>query len=140
MASKLSTLIGDVVAVVNSDDSITTICSIAGKVVFVDFPLKLGNLEPLGVSFDALQDGSMTIFGNGQEDQGAVNGISPIMGYFRLVYNGETTIPISADASAEEVNAALEDIPIGSVSVTKELFGLRLGRDGQNICIRHLDC
>ena len=137
VASKLSALVGEPVAIVKSDDSIASICSNdAAKVVFVDFPLTLGNLEALDVSISALEpaDGYMTVFGNGEEDHGAVNGINLIMGYYRLVYEGESTIPISADASAEEVKVALDNLPsIGSVGVTKEMFGLRLGMDGQNV-------
>ncbi|KAL3774885.1 hypothetical protein ACHAW5_007303 [Stephanodiscus triporus] len=135
VASKLSIMFGEPVSVTNPDDTTTTkICSTAGKIVFVDFSMKLGNLEPVSVSFNALEDGDMTIFGNGEQDQGAVNGISPIMGYFRLAHDGAITTPISADATAEEVKAALEDLPsIGSLSVTKDIYGLRLGTDGRNI-------
>ena len=134
VSSKLSVLFGKTVSIVNPDTSITTICNNAGKVIFVDFPLSLGDVEPVSVSFDALENGLMSIFGNGQEHQGAVNGISPIMGYFRLTHNGAITDPISVDATAEELKTALENMTsVGSVGVTKDAFEIRHGRDGQNV-------
>ena len=134
VTSKLSILFGEPVLVVNPDDSVTTICAIAGKVVSVYFLLKLGNLEPVRVSFNACDDGDMIIFGNGEEHQGAANGTSPIMGNFKITHDGATTTPIRADATAEEVKAVLENLPsIGSLSMAKDMFGLDLRMDGQNI-------
>ena len=97
VASKLTILFGKPVSVVKLDDSLTTICSIAGK-LFVDFSLKLGNLEPVSVTFNALEDGNMTIFGNREEHQGAVNGTSPIIGCFRRVMEQRRS-PIRADVT-----------------------------------------
>ena len=134
-ASKISDLVGNAVSIIDPDSSI---CSTAGKLTFVDFNIELGDVEPFSVSFDALENGSMSIFGNGEEDHGAVNGISPIMGHFSLSLSSDsseiTTPPIRADATAEEVKMSLEEIPtIGSVSVTKDTYGIRKGKDGQNI-------
>jgi hypothetical protein len=63
-----------------------------------------------------------------------VKGISPIMGYFSLTHDGATTILICAYASAEEVKVAFKNLlSIGLLTVTKDIFGLCLGMDGQNI-------
>ncbi len=134
VASKLSAMIGRTVWIVDPDDSVATICSTAGKFVFIDFPAELGNVEPIGVSFVALDDGSISIMGNGEEDTGAVNGISPIMGHFTLSLEGETTALISVTATAGEMEIALEDlVSIGSVSVTKDLFGSHENTDGVSL-------
>ncbi len=66
VASKLSFLFGKPVSVINPDESATTICRSAGTQLFVDFSLKLTNLEPLSVSFNALENGDMIIFCNGE--------------------------------------------------------------------------
>ena len=129
VSSKLSTLYGSTVTIIepDNDSSITTICnSGAGKTVFVDFPLQLGDVESTNISYNALESGSMSIFSNGQGHYGAVDGISPIMGSFTLAHEGETTSAISVTASAEEVESELEVLPsIGSVDVTKDTFGIR---------------
>ncbi|KAL7538362.1 hypothetical protein ACHAXR_010787, partial [Thalassiosira sp. AJA248-18] len=132
--SKLSLLFGNPVSIVDLDSSVTTICNSIGKVLFVDFQLELGDVVPVNVSFDALENGSISIFGDGEGHQGAVNGVSAIMGHFSLTHDGETTTPISVDATDQELKAALENLPsVGSVSVTKDMFGIRRGKDGQNI-------
>lgn len=132
VAPKISALIGHPVSIVDPDDSVPTICSGSGEITFIDFPAELGNVEPISVSFDALDDGSISLLGNGEEHFGAVNGISPIMGYFTLSYDSETTDPIGVDATAGEVKIALENLQsIGSVSVTKDLLGTRESMDGK---------
>jgi hypothetical protein len=124
----------NLVSVVNPDDSVTTFCRSAGTQLFVDFSLKLGNLEPVSVSFNDLENDDMIIFGNGEKHQGTVNGISPIMWNFRLTHGGAMTILICLDASAEEVKVALENLPsIGLLTMTNYIIGLCLGTDGQNI-------
>ncbi|CAM9326506.1 unnamed protein product, partial [Hapterophycus canaliculatus] len=51
-------------------------------------------------------------------------GLQPISGSFRLRYDRENTPPLAHDASAEEVEAALESIQeIGDVTVSKVLNG-----------------
>jgi len=134
VTSKLSNLFGNTVSIVEPDDSITTICSSSEKTVFIDFPITLGDVEPPNVSFNALENGAMSIFCNGEEHYGAVDGISPIMGYFTLSLDGDESSLISVTASEEEMKTALENLPsIGSVSVTKDVFGIRQDQDGQNI-------
>jgi len=134
VTSKLSNLFGNNVTIVEPDDSITTICSSLEKTVFIVFPITLGDVEPPNVSFNALENGVMSIFGNGEEHYGAVDGISPIMGYFTLSLDGDESSLISVTASEEEMKTTLENLPsIGSVSVTKDVFGIRQDQDGQNI-------
>ena len=127
-------MFGKPVSVVNPDESATTICRSAGTQLFVDFSLKLGNLEPVSVSFNDLENDDMIIFGNGEKHQGTVNGISPIMWNFRLTHGGAMTILICLDASAEEVKVALENLPsIGLLTMIKNIVRHCLGTDGQNI-------
>ncbi|KAL9189871.1 hypothetical protein ACHAXT_009546 [Thalassiosira profunda] len=134
VASKLSALMGHPVSLVEPDEAIATICDSAGKLVLIDFPVVLGDAEPIGVNFDALENGSLSIYGDGEGSQGAVNGIAPIMGTFTLSHEGETTAPIPVDATAEDVKAALENLSsVGSVGVTKDVVGIRQASDGQNI-------
>ena len=132
--SKLSGLVGSNVSIVVPDDTIETVCTNFGQLILVDFLVELGNLEPISVNFDGLENGSMLIYGDGEEEHGAVNGISPIMGYFTISHDGIKTDPLALEASADDVKTALESLPkIGSVYVTKDVVGLRLDKDGQNL-------
>ena len=131
--SKLTGLVGSIVSIVVPNDTIETVCSSSGQQIFADFLVELGNVEPIGINFDGLENGSMVIYGDGEEEHGAVNGISPIMGHFTISHDGMTTGPLSLEATADDVKTALEGLPtIGSVYVTKDVVGLRLDDDGQN--------
>jgi hypothetical protein len=132
--AKLSALVSSAVSIVEVDDSISNVCDPAGKHFFIEFPVELGDVAVIEVNLDALQNGVMAIHGNGEGQHGAVDGISPIMGYFTLSHDGVPTVPIAVDASAEDVRTALENLPsIGSVSVAKDLIGIRRGVDGDNL-------
>eukprot|EP00970_Alexandrium_tamarense_P002964 scaffold427_cov103-Alexandrium_tamarense.AAC.19 len=133
MTAKISSLVGHSVSIVDPDVSISTVCNGLGKQLFIDYSVIFGDVEPISVNFDALSNGSMTIYGHGEEDQGAVNGISPIMGHFTITHNGDATVPIHVDASADDIKVAMENLPsIGSVSVTKDVVGIRHDFDNHN--------
>ena len=124
--TKLSTLVGSPVSILQVDEAIATVCDPNDNHFFVEFPIELGDVTSIGINLSSLQNGSITIHGNGEGQHGAVNGISPIMGYFTLFHEGISTIPIAVDAPAREVKMALESLSsIGSVSVTKDLIGVR---------------
>ena len=132
--SKLSGLVGSIVSIVVPDDTIGSVCSSSGQLIFVDFLVKLGNVEAIRINFDGLENGSIVIYGDGEEEHGAVNGVSPIMGSFTISLDGMATGPIALEATADDVKTALEGLPsIGSVYVTKDVVGLRLDKDGQNL-------
>ena len=132
--SKVSALLGSDVSIVVPDNTIETVCTSSGQQIFVDFLVELGDVDPISVNYDGLENGSMLIFGNGEEVHGAVNGVSPIMGYFTISHNGHSTEPLAIEASANDIKVALESLPsIGSVYVTKDMVGLRLDTDGQNV-------
>jgi hypothetical protein len=132
--SKVSALVGSDVSIVVPDNTIETVCASSGQQIFVDFLVELGNADPISVNYDGLENGSMLIYGNGEEGFGAVNGVSPIMGYFTISHNGYSTDPLAIEASANDIKMALESLPsIGSVHVTKDMVGLRLDTDGQNV-------
>eukprot|EP00804_Cyclotella_cryptica_P021433 CCRYP_005783-RA/>CCRYP_005783-RA protein AED:0.00 eAED:0.00 QI:831/1/1/1/1/1/3/2372/6166 len=131
--SKISTIVGSAVSIVQVDESDSTICNSLGKQVFIDFHEVLGNVASISINFDALLNGAMTIY-DGDEQHGAVNGISPMMGHFTLTHDGVTTVPIAVDASAADLKMALETLPsIGSISVTKDLIGIRQSINGENL-------
>jgi hypothetical protein len=104
--AKLSALVSSALSITEVDDSISTVCDPSGKHFFVDFPVELGDVAVVEVNLDALQNGVMAIHGDGEGQHGAVDGISPIMGYFTLSHNDVLTIPIAVDASAEDVRMA----------------------------------
>ena len=81
-------------------------------------------MPAIGVNPNALQNGGMTIHGDGEGQHGTVNGISPIMGHFTLRHEGVSTIPIPVDASATHFKMALENLPSITVTGTKELLGI----------------
>ena len=132
--SKLSGLVGSSVSAVVTEDGTESVCNDSGQRILVDFPIELGNVETISVNFDGLQNGSMLIHGDGEEEHGAINGISPIMGYFTITHDEMTTYPLSVEATADDIKTALEALPtIGSVYVAKDVIGLRLNDDGQNL-------
>ena len=132
--AKLSVLIGSPISIVKVDNSIATFCNLFGKHFFVDFPVEMGNVAAIEINSDFLQNGSISIYGSGEGQYGAVNGISPIMGQFTLAHTGTSTHFISVDASAADVKEALESLPtIGAVSVTKDTIGIRLDVNGENL-------
>jgi hypothetical protein len=94
--TKLSALVSSTSSIAEVDDSISTVCGPSGKHFFVDFPVELEDVVVVEVNLDSLHNGAMTIHGNGEGQHGAVDGISPIMGYFTLSHNDVPTIPISA--------------------------------------------
>ena len=132
--AKLSEITGSAISILEVDNSIQGFCNPFGKHFFVDFPVELGNVAAIEVNIDSLQNGSISIHGSGEGHQGAVNGISPIMGRFTMSHEGFSTHSIAVDASAADVKAALESLPtIGSVSVTKDVIGIRLDENGENL-------
>ncbi|KAL7430197.1 hypothetical protein ACHAXM_002057 [Skeletonema potamos] len=132
--SKISGLVGSNVSIVVADAAIETVCSTSYQQILVDFSVELGNVEPISLNFNGLENGSMFIYGNGEEEHGAVNGIRPIMGYFTISHNGMKTDLLALEASAIDVKTALESLPtIGSVYVTKDMVGLLRDKEGQNL-------
>ena len=118
--AKLSAMFGSPV-VVDSDHA-SYVCD--SSAVTVDFPIAMGNVEPPTISFDALENGSLSVFGNGEDNVGAVDGNTPIMGSFTLSFNGEETPPLDVGASASAVKEALENLDaVGLVGVEKDSFG-----------------
>ena len=109
----------------------TTACS--GDKVYVLFEDAPGDVPLLSVSVSGLTGGSSPALNQyTSADNGAVDGIHLLWGTFALSYDGERTTPIYFDASAAEVEAALEDLPsIGDVSVVKDSVGLREGLPGK---------
>ena len=65
---------------------------------------------------------------------GAVDGVHPVWGDFTLTYKGNTTAPIRVDATATEVETALENLPqVGDVAVRSTKLGQCLGAQGEQV-------
>lgn len=110
------------------------LCSNLGSKIFVDVVGTVGDLPAVEIIDTSFTNGSIFFYGEGEEVHGAVDGIKPLAGSFTLSFNGVTTIAIDADASQEELKAALEDLPnIGSISVTKSEIGLCVDSSGANL-------
>lgn len=128
---RLSNLLGSPVNVVDDDHAKSSLCALGGQSVHVVFDNKIQDVQAISIISSTLQNGSMEIYGNGEEIFGAVNGIGPIMGSFTLSFEGSTTSDIEVSASAYEMQSKLEDLPtIGSVSVSKDIIGLSMTNDG----------
>ena len=122
--SILSDLYSSLVSVVDFDGLPAVLCSSAGKVLFLDFVHSSGDLDAVRVIRPKLQGGTLVIYGDGQEAEGAVNGIHPVMGNFTLGLNDEVTWPIPVSASANKVREALEALhSIGTVIVSRDDIG-----------------
>ncbi|CAM9800578.1 unnamed protein product [Ectocarpus sp. 6 AP-2014] len=110
------------VTVVGSDT--TAVCS--GEIVYITFQEARGDVPSLSFAPAETFTGTVTI-----STAGSLEGIAPLWGTFELGYGGETTSPLYADATADDVKAALEDLStVGGVSVTLGHIGLSLGSDG----------
>ena len=78
---------GSSVSILQVDEAIATVCDPNDNHFFVEFPIELGDVTSIGINLNSLQNGSITIHGNGEGQHGAVNGISPIMAMpFRILF------------------------------------------------------
>ena len=131
LGETLTTLIGSEVAITKNDSLTSTVCSSSGTEIFLDFEEAHGDLQPVTITSSSMENGQMLIYGNGQDSKGTVNGIHPVMGTFTLSMGKEISGPISADATALEIKTCLEKMTnIGSITVSKDAFGIRIGSDG----------
>ena len=98
--------------------------------VYITFNEETGDLPLLTIDSSNL-NGAFTQYT--QPVDGNVNGIHPVWGTFTLMFDGEETEPLSTDASAAEVEAALEALDnIGDVTVWKDDLGLSM-QDAQGV-------
>jgi hypothetical protein len=93
----------------------TDMCTTTGDNLFLTFEEARGDVPNLRVNSTSTTVGlSMEVGGHG----GSVDGVHPLWGDFTLEFKGETTRPLPFDATAEEVEGALERLPtVGGVSV-----------------------
>lgn len=91
--------------------------------VSVTFPAELGDVDPIGINYSGLlvsiarsQAGSAGTDGVNEVQQIEITGASS--GTFTLTHDGNTTDPIDWDASADDIETALIDAGVDSVSVT----------------------
>jgi hypothetical protein len=101
----------------------STFCGV-GKSMFVEFHDIHGPMNTLTSSV-------VGVVISTDPDEGAMSGLFPVWGTFQISIHGETTLPISFDASATELALALENLySVGSLSVTKDVYGVAFERDG----------
>ena len=126
LEAKLSA-ITQVTVVMNGTDGVVCPEGTSGT-TYITFDEKVGDLPLFDIDTSSL-DGTLTQFST--EADGTVDGIHPVWGEFTLTYNGETTDPLYSDASALEVETALEALDsIGDVTVWKDTLGLPYASDG----------
>ena len=96
--------------------------------VYVTFNNDKGDLPPLDFDLSGLGELAPTkasFFHEHGGVGGSVDGVHPVWGSFTLGYHGATTSPIAFDATAAEVEAALEAMPtVGGVSVSRYDVGV----------------
>lgn len=98
--------------------------------VFVEFLEAKGDLPLL--NFNASSAVGITQYQTSA--YGAVDGVHPVWGEFKLSFRGNTTAPIRVDASAAEIEATLEALPsIGDVTVRGTQLGQCLGAKSESI-------
>lgn len=133
VSQKLSDLLGIYVRVFDHSNT-GRLCSPNGSVFHIQIE-DFRDLRPLEIiEYQFNNDGMIVVYGNGEDQKGAINGFGPLMGSFRLSYDGDETIDIPSNASEEHVKRALEALPsIGAISVSKDSVGLCLDREGNNL-------
>lgn len=125
VSEALTALAGSMVRVVDDDMGANSVCDPSGRVTHIIFDDIVNNISPFHVVSFSGSSGSFQIFGDGEDTYGAVNGINPVMGYFSLTFEGESTSFIPVYASAGEVELTMRSLStIGSVSVTKDIVEL----------------
>jgi len=130
---KLSELLGCEVKVFDRSNT-GRLCSPNGNVFHIQIE-EFRDMEPLEIiDYEFKNYGVITVYGNGEDHKGAINGFGPLMGSFRLSYDGYETIDIAGNASAKQVQFALEALPsIGAVRVSKDSVDLCLDSTGSNL-------
>ncbi|CAM9397977.1 unnamed protein product, partial [Hapterophycus canaliculatus] len=110
------------VTVAGNDGNV--VCS--DELVYVAFEEARGDVPAISFAAAETFTGTVTM-----STVGSLEGIAPLWGTFELGFGGETTSPLYADASADDVKAALEELStVGGVSVTLGHIGISLGSDG----------
>jgi hypothetical protein len=104
----------------------TSVCAVGGgPKLFLTFAEARGDLRAL--AYNATNDASFanaTVVAESGGAGGSVDGVHPLWGDFTLSFKGYTTRPLSFDASALEVEAALERLPsVGGVTVQHVVAG-----------------
>ena len=121
----LTALSGTSVRVIDDDFIFHSICNPSGQVTHVIFDDIVNDIPPFQVVSFSGSSGSFEIFGDGEDEYGAVNGLNPLMGHFSISFGGESTTSIPVYASANEVESKLKTLSkIGSVAVSKNTVEL----------------
>lgn len=132
VAEKLTSLFGCPIFVTDMTNY-GSVCSPLGSMFRIDI-IEFRDVPSLEIIDYDFQSGSIVVYGDGQDDVGAIDGLGPLMGSFRLSYGDYETDDIRGDASAEEVEQALEKLPtVGSITVSKDSVGLCLDHTGINL-------
>ena len=98
--------------------------------VFIQFEEIRGEVVALRPTASGGAIGKVQVYTD--EGHGAISGIFPLWGTFSLGFKGETTTEVSFDASASEVESAVEALyAIGEVQVLKDTYGVAYGPDGK---------
>ena len=130
-----------VATVANQFDSIgysVSISSPTNPVSQTDLFCKASNM-PLFVKFTELKGAAPILTSTDavisqDQNDGALEGLWPVSGTFSIGVHGENTTELSFDASSSEVATALEALySVGSVTVTKDSFGLPLSNQTQDL-------
>jgi hypothetical protein len=107
-----------------SPNGATALCSNAGDLWYIEFS------DAVGVVPQVVSSMPSNVFVSVSEDVGALSGIAPLWGTFTLSVNGETTVPLSTTATAEDVHNALQNLySLRDVRVTKDAYGVALAPD-----------
>jgi len=121
----LSTLTGTSIKVLANDQGNDLLCNDLGKRTLIEFEAMLHDFPPIKVVSSTTSTGTLKIYGSGEENYGAINGINPVMGSFLILYNGAVTSPVFIYDSADTLKLKLEALPfIGNVTITKDVFGI----------------
>ena len=107
----------------STDASPTAFCG-SGKTILVQFDDARGAISQMTSDSSAV---TVSVL----ESDGALSGIFPMWGTFTLGFKGENTTDLSFDASADEVESALEALySIGDITVVKDVYGYPTAGDG----------
>lgn len=126
---KISELIGGRVKLIEISNS-GSLCSVGGTEIHIIFDEPVGDVPAIKVVESALIGGVLSVYGNGEENFGAVNGISPLGWGATLSFLEKETPPLGHDSSIQEIQESLIKLGARNVAVSTARIGIAIDSDG----------
>ena len=126
---QVASALSNISVVTVTGTGVSTVCSSSALPIYIQFESLKGDVNPLVPVTSGATLNNVFIYTT--SSWGAQDGVFPLWGTFTLGFKGEVTAPLSYDAAASEVEAALEALySVGDVTVVKDNYGIPYGPNG----------